>query len=392
MRILFTSTPGVGHVNPLIPLAQSLLRQGNDVRWATASDAVPTVEAAGIRAFGAGLASRDRHAEYHRRFPEWQQLEPQELPAHMFPRLFGEISLRPMLADLQSVVREWTPELIIHEVGEMAAPIVAATLGIPHVTEGFGARVRPERLRAAEAWTAPYWRSAGLDPRERCGSYEYLYLDIYPPGLDPGYDDDVGDHQLLRPVAIDTGAERSIAAWLEQPDERPLVYLTFGTVFNATSGVFAAAVEAIKALDVRALVTVGPRESLDAFGALPEHFLVAHYVPQHVTLQRADLVVSHAGSGTFLASLARGLPQLCLPQAADQFNNAAAGANSGAAISIEPQAATTAAIRAAVVALLSDPAYRVRARQVADDIAAMPAPDEVAAIITSRFGPNNETR
>jgi UDP:flavonoid glycosyltransferase YjiC (YdhE family) len=392
MKVLVTSTPGVGHVNPLIPLAQSLVRQGNDVCWATASDAVPTVEAAGIRAFEAGMASRDRHAEYHRRFPEWQQLEPQDLPAHMFPRLFGEISLRPMLADLQPLVREWTPELILHEVGEMAAPIVAAMFGIPHVTQGFGARVRPERLLAADAWIGAHWRSVGLTPRERCGSYEYLYLDIYPPSLDPGYDDDVGDHQLLRPVSIDTGAENSIAAWLAQPDDRPLVYLTFGTVFNATTGAFAAAVEAIKALDVRALVTVGPRESVDAFGALPENIVVAHYVPQHVTLQRADVVVSHAGSGTFLATLARGLPQLCLPQAADQFNNAAAGANSGAAISIEPQAVTASAIRAAVATLITDPVFRARARRVADDIAAMPPPDEVAAIVTSRFGPNREAR
>ena len=156
--------------------------------------------------------------------------------------------------------------------------------------------------------------------------YDHLYLDIYPPSLDPGYAYEIATQHLSRPETIAEAYDGELGDWFERPDDRPIVYVTFGTVFNATAGAFDATIDALKELDVRALVTVGPRGDVEAFGPLPDHVVVARYVPQHVTMTYADLVVSHAGSGTFLAALARGIPQLCLPQAADQFTNAAAGA------------------------------------------------------------------
>jgi UDP:flavonoid glycosyltransferase YjiC (YdhE family) len=159
------------------------------------------------------------------------------------------------------------------------------------------------------------------------------------------------------------------------------------TIFNVTEGAFGAAVEALRALDVRALVTVGPRGDVNAFGELPARIAVANYVPQHLTLAYADVVVSHAGSGTFLATLGQGIPQLCLPQAADQFNNATAGAASGAAIELAPEAVNPTRVKVAIETLLGDGKYLDCARRVAADIAAMPSPDEVASIITARYGP-----
>ena len=44
-----------------------------------------------------------------------------------------------------------------------------------------------------------------------------------------------------------------LSEWLARADERPLVYLTFGTIFNVTEGAFGAAVEALRVLDVRGL-------------------------------------------------------------------------------------------------------------------------------------------
>jgi UDP:flavonoid glycosyltransferase YjiC (YdhE family) len=385
VKILVTSTPGLGHVIPLVPLAQAFARQGHEVRWATGADAGPTITAAGVPFTAAGLTGVERHTAYRTRYPEWATLQPQELPAHMFPRLFGEISLPATLDAVLPIARDWSPDLLVHEVGEFAAPIMAGVLGVPHVTQGFGARLRAERFTAIDAVVGPYWRDHGLEPRPGCGSYDHLYLDIYPPSLDPGFHDEIAACQPLRPVTIDEPGVKELSEWLAREDESPLVYLTFGTIFNVTEGAFGAAVEALRALDVRALITVGPGGDVDAFGPLPERITVAHYVPQHLTLAHADLVVSHAGSGTFLATLGRGIPQLCLPQAADQFNNATAGATSGAAIQLSPQDADPERVKAAIEALLREATYVESARRVAADIAAMPSPDEVAAIITARF-------
>ena len=116
-------------------------------------------------------------------------------------------------------------------------------------------------------------------------------------------------------------------------------------------------------------------------GDQPSHVRVERYVPQSLVLPHCDVVVSHAGSGTVLGALALGLPQLCLPQGADQFLNAAAMASSGAGISLRPDEATEPAVRAAIARLVDDRSFRETARRLGATIEAMPSPDEVAELL-----------
>ena len=171
------------------------------------------------------------------------------------------------------------------------------------------------------------------------------------------------------------GAAGPLPHYLER-DGRPLVYVTLGTVQNRLP-LLAPAVAALARLPVRVLVTVGPDGDPDALGAQPDHVHVERWVDQPLVLQHCDVVVSHAGSGTFLGALAEGLPQLCLPQAADQFRNSEGGLRAGAAVVLGPDESSPEAIAGAVGALLTDEALRRRARGVADEIAAMPSPDDV---------------
>jgi UDP:flavonoid glycosyltransferase YjiC (YdhE family) len=83
-------------------------------------------------------------------------------------------------------------------------------------------------------------------------------------------------------------------------------------------------------------------------------------------------VVSHAGSGTFLAALAHGLPLLALPQAADQFLNAHAAATAGVAREIAPGEITVERVREELERVLGDPSITDAAQQMAQEIAAMP--------------------
>ena len=98
-------------------------------------------------------------------------------------------------------------------------------------------------------------------------------------------------------------------------------------------------------------------------------------------LRHCELVVSHAGSGTVLGTLALGMPQLCLPQGADQFLNASAVAAAGAGLALTPADATVEAVAHAVGPLLEDDSYRQAARQVAASIQSMPSADDVAGVL-----------
>ncbi|HVN51461.1 MAG TPA: nucleotide disphospho-sugar-binding domain-containing protein, partial [Acidimicrobiales bacterium] len=166
--------------------------------------------------------------------------------------------------------------------------------------------------------------------------------------------------------------------WPAEKQALPLVYVTFGTMYNQDVGVLGHVVAGLRGLPVRLIVTVGPSGDPCALGPQPPNVHVARYIPQSKVLGSASAVVSHAGSGTFLAALAHGLPQLCLPQGADQFGNARACSSAGAGLEIPPRDISADRVRAATNHLLVEPDFRARARQLADEIAQMPTPNTVA--------------
>jgi UDP:flavonoid glycosyltransferase YjiC (YdhE family) len=114
---------------------------------------------------------------------------------------------------------------------------------------------------------------------------------------------------------------------------------------------------------------------------VPDHVTVARWVNQADVLPHCAAVVSHGGSGTFLGALGLGLPQLCLPQAADQFRNAAAAVTTGAGLALAPDAATPEAVRDAVRRILLEDGFRGAAAGLADTIQAMPGPAEVVTVL-----------
>jgi UDP:flavonoid glycosyltransferase YjiC (YdhE family) len=381
MRVLITTPSGLGHVLPMVPLARAIQARGHEVVWATAADTRSWVEDAGVPTVAAGIVQADQMLEFWRRNPEVRALPPEQMPNVMFPKLFGGVAAPVMLADLLPIVRDWEPDLVVHDAAELAGPIVAALVGVPSVVKAFGALIPRERVAAAGDEVAPLWRSVGREPRPFGGLYDHLYLDVYPPGLQPAVADHVGPRQLLRPVAYDV-AEDSRRE-VELPDagtDRPLVYLTMGTVFNDPTAL-RRVVDAVAALDVRLLVTVGPNGDPEALGDQPPHVRVERYVPQTLVLDRCGVIVSHAGSGTVLATLSLGLPQLCLPQGADQFGNAAAVAGAGAGVALLPVEASGEAIADALGRLLAERSFRDAATRVSETIASMPGPDDVAEVL-----------
>jgi UDP:flavonoid glycosyltransferase YjiC (YdhE family) len=384
MRILFTSSPGWGHVHPMVPLALAFLKRGDEVLWATGADSAVRLGGEGIAAAPAGLGEREAMAEFSRRFPEVADLPPPARSDFMFPRLFGTIRTASMLTDLEPVAQEWRPDLIVSDVAEFAGHIVAASLGVASVSHAFGGLLPEPRVAAAGEAVASLWTEHRLEPRPYGGMYDHLYIDIYPPGLQPSERDHVPATQLLRPGAFATAGEEVLPDWVTESTGDPLIYVTFGTVFS-NDAALAAVIEGVRGLDVRVAVTVGPHGDPDSLGAQSENVHVARYIPQGRLLPHCAAVVSHCGSGTFLAALAAQVPQLCIPQGADQFFNAGACADSGSGLALQRDEVNALAVRDAVMRLLSDTAFGNAAERISLEIDAMPTPHEVADILHQRF-------
>lgn len=376
MRVLFTTTSGRGHFQPMLPLARALARAGHEVRWAGAEQVCTELRDRGFDAVPAGIfelvPSPLRNPP-----PEIAALPPAERPDQLFALVFGPLRAQPMLADLMSIVEGWRPRLLVCEQGELAGPIAAARHDVPNVTHAFGRLLPAARVARARESMADLWRAHDLEPRPYGGTYDHLYVDIYPPSLQTDDTAHLGAVQLVRPaepLAHDGAAE-------------PLVYVTLGTVFNDDLPLFTTAVEAARALGIRVVVTLGPGNDPAVLGQQPSHVTVAQFIPHAELLPACAAVVSHGGSGTFLAALAAGVPQVVLPQAADQFLNAQAGERAGVAIAVPRAEVTTERLRDALERVIADGAFRAAAERVGAEISAMPTPEAVVAELERRYAP-----
>jgi UDP:flavonoid glycosyltransferase YjiC (YdhE family) len=139
VRVLFTSSPGWGHIHPMVGLARAFLDRGDRVLWVTGADACARLEREGIETSPAGLSERDGMSELSRQFPEIQSMPPADRPDYMFPRLFGTVRAASMLVDLMPAAKAFAPTLVVCDAAEFAGPIVAAAHGVPNVTHSFGA-------------------------------------------------------------------------------------------------------------------------------------------------------------------------------------------------------------------------------------------------------------
>lgn len=387
MRVLVSSTGDHGHVFPLVPLARAIRDAGHEVLWAARPEAGALVTAAGLATTAAGLSGPPLDALLERLRRRAAEIPPAGRAAFMFPSLFAGGYAPPMAADLLPLARDWRPDLLLHEQGELAAPLVGAVLGVPTAMQSFGGAVPAAFVAEAGRRLAGLWAEHGRPVPPYAGCFGGMFVDICPAAVQPVPLDHVGARQALRPVPY-SGPEAALPAGLDgggdggRDGAGPLVYLTLGTIARDPAPL-RAAIAALADLPGRLLVTVGPQGDPASLGPQPPHVVVSRWVAQTLVFPRCDVVVSHGGSGTFLGALAHGLPQLCLPQAADQFRNAGAGVRAGAALALLPGEAEPAAIRTAVGRLLGEPSFRAAARGIAADIAAMPAPAEVAGVLAA---------
>ncbi|MFT4166713.1 MAG: glycosyltransferase [Microlunatus sp.] len=373
MRILFTANPLIGHVFPLLPLMYAARNAGHEVMVATGAELIPELQGRGFDTWTVGPSFGEAAAELQQ-----STADPTAAPGMGLARdaifLFARPAVRRAL-ELIPRAAVWGPDIVISEVAEFAGREAALATGALPVTHGFGTHI-PESQEFAGAILDHLSAELGT-PSRRHAFGTGVYLDPCPPSLQAGWLSGM-DTWLIRPGTGEIPAGRELPqAILELPD-RPVVYLTLGTVFNDPD-LARTVLDAIEDLPVSIVVTTGPGADPSLLGPRPSNVAVVQFVPQALVLPYASAVVSHTGSGTMLGALAAGVPQVCLPRGADQFANAERVLSVGAGVRLLPEELSAEGLRAAVQAVLHDQTYAQAAKALQVEIGTMPPAAEVLA-------------
>ena len=138
--MLFTCRPMEGHYSPSVPVASWARKAGHEVAFATGEPYVQRARKDGFEAFKAGPDESFRQ-EWASRFPGFDQLVGNEQRRFFFTEIFANLELVPRARDLERIVDTWHPDVVVHGVAELAAPLVCSTRGIPYADVSFGALI-----------------------------------------------------------------------------------------------------------------------------------------------------------------------------------------------------------------------------------------------------------
>lgn len=162
-------------------------------------------------------------------------------------------------------------------------------------------------------------------------------------------------------AALDARTHSELEAFLAA-GKPPIVFGLGSSAVMVAGGFWRAAIGAARRLDQRAILLTGsPPETL---GPVPPAVKIFQYLPYSAVFPRAAAIVHQGGIGTLAQALAAGRPQLVVPVAFDQPDNARRTVALGIARSIPFRKATAGAMTRELAALFAAPGYAARAREI----------------------------
>jgi UDP:flavonoid glycosyltransferase YjiC (YdhE family) len=380
VRIVFSTQPGHGHLNPLLPVARACQDAGHTVLFATAPRFCPDVERLGFECRPAGMDYL--WSEALASFPEiaqapWGPEQGRWLAEQLvFPRL-----VRPVAEDLPSLFEDFQPDLVVVDAAEWGGRLAADVAGLPYVDCSWGIE--------ADMDVSNYWdlyddlrREFGLGPtpvRDRSMA-RWLRLSPLPerwvrasaPGSPSTHRFAMGLH--------DAPAEATLPEWFDELDDRPVIYATMGTVVPIAP-LAGWLIDGLSALDANVVITTGTSFDPSSLGSLPANVHVEQFIPQSLLLEHCDLIVSHAGFGTILGAMQHGVPMILLQLAADHWYNAERCVELGVAYTVGRDARTPEGLRDLARDALADEALRTNAAAMKAAFADLPDVSDAVALM-----------
>ena len=431
-RVLLACWPFVGHISPTMAIALALKGRGHDVAIYTGHTVQAAVEAEGITVFPF------RHLDEAHAYDLVARMDvagPKQRPkirdiASTFREWFAE-TIPDQVSDLESIVDDWKPDVIITETAmwgpvvvlweKTKIPVVMMSTMLSCLIPGPGApisalgmppaKTSPQRLIGALINTITGFAGKGMRQRVDEIRAEYglaplkytvnqftaqlpLYLVGNVPEFDFSRNDLPSTVKYVGPLQWRRMAEPTDPSWLDRiPTDRPWIHVTESTLRYGEPFVLRAAESGMSDGTYELIVASGTHreiDSLDTTGS-SEHVHVAQWIDHEKLLPRCAAMVSTGGAGTIMAAILAGIPQVVIPTAWDKPDNALRISESGTGIWLAPKDCSPQRLRAAVDEVVGDPAYAENTNRIRNLLINAPGPEGAADLVENLLDRPNAT-
>jgi MGT family glycosyltransferase len=359
MHLVMAGVTAPSHVYPSLALISELVSRGHRVSYVVGERLAEVVAETGADVVAHPSILPDDNGEW-----------PDDVGAAMQVFLDEAIAVLGPLLD-----RVERPDAVLYDIGGFAGRVAAVRWGVPAVQlsptyvawEGYERDTAEQTaaLKTSASGTRYYailraWltdNDVQLDADEFLGRPDACVV-LIPRVLQPNADR-VGPRYVFAGPCID---QRRRKGWTPAPgDDRPLVYVSLGTAYTNQPGVYRLCVEELA--DTHRLVLATGKVDPGELGPLPHGVHAARIQPQLDVLEHASVFITHAGMGGAVESLWFGVPTVAIPQAVDQFTNAARLEAIGAGAQLRTEQLDGESLRAAVdtAASRTDRVHKLRA-------------------------------
>ena len=365
----FVSMPAAGHLTPTLPLVAELVRRGHRVSYATGTDMLETVRAAGADPIPAPFVMPGGPPPGPVSGGKEQRVAPRveafaDSVEQTFPVLTDRFTADP-------------PAAVCGDAMSPVSSLVAQRLGLPHVAlnpsfasnEHFSLRrdvmsaspdmeIFETAFRTVGERIAAFASRQGLefDAAGGLSCPGELNLVFIPREFQMAGETFDESFVFCGPSLADRAAAE--AGWEPRDPDTPLLLVSLGTVFNDRPEFFLTCADAFAGGEWQVLMSVGARTDPADIGPLPAGIEARPHVPQVQVLSRAAGFVTHNGMNSTMEALYLGVPQIGVPQMPEQDANARRVEELGCGRRLDPRTADAATLRSTVDAVVADPDVR----------------------------------
>lgn len=382
-HIMFFCIPAHGHHNPTFPVAAELVRRGNLVKYFSFEEFREKIERT-----GAEFISCDRF------LPELSKEEEVAIK-NVSTTEMTIVDLKTtanMDSFLAQQVAEFKPDVIVSDSvcfwGKLTARKYKIPLVVSTTTFAFN-KVSASYMKNSFSEIMDLIKGSGRVKAElkELRKYGYHEKSILPLVQSDNYTDTIVYATKKYQPCSETFSKHYAfvgpSVFSDQPPQkekdRPLVYISLGTVINDRPDFYHHCIEALKDRDLDVLIACGKYIDPKEFGELPENVQIQPYVNQLEILSRADVFLTHCGMNSVTESLYMAAPMVLFPQTNEQRAVARRAGEMGAGVLLQEDSA--AAVRAAVDTVLSEKKYAKNAAQCSRDFREAPGPQGAAQFI-----------